>query len=266
MAFEFITQYDSVSYTPGREGHSIKRIVIHHWGDDGQSFMGVVNWLCRNGSESSAHYVLEDGRVACIVNPEDTAWHAGNWNANLESIGIECRPEMTDGDLRTLAELISILWETYGYLPLCGHCDIKPTACPGRYYPMLGHIEELAKGSSAEVLPEPSVPTPTPSSVTKSVDELAKEVLQGLWGNGDAREQALTDAGYDYNAVQNAVNVAVLGTSYHPIPEPTYSVSEIVNQVIRGDWGIGSDRVARLTNAGYDYDTIQAEVNRVLLG
>ena len=40
----------------------------------------------------------------------------------------------------------------------------------------------------------------------KSVDELAKEVIQGKWGNGQARKDALTAAGYDYNAVQARVN------------------------------------------------------------
>lgn len=48
-----------------------------------------------------------------------------------------------------------------------------------------------------------------PTSVTppkKSVDELAQEVIDGKWGIGDARKKALTEAGYDYNAVQNKVN------------------------------------------------------------
>ena len=40
----------------------------------------------------------------------------------------------------------------------------------------------------------------------KSVEELAKEVLAGKWGNGDARKKALTEAGYDYAAVQAKVN------------------------------------------------------------
>lgn len=40
----------------------------------------------------------------------------------------------------------------------------------------------------------------------KSVDELAKEVLRGDWGNGDERKKRLTAAGYDYNAVQKRVN------------------------------------------------------------
>lgn len=40
----------------------------------------------------------------------------------------------------------------------------------------------------------------------KSVTEIAKEVIQGKWGNGSARKEALTKAGYDYSAVQKKVN------------------------------------------------------------
>ena len=40
----------------------------------------------------------------------------------------------------------------------------------------------------------------------KTVDELAREVIRGLWGNGTERKNRLTEAGYDYAAVQNRVN------------------------------------------------------------
>ena len=40
----------------------------------------------------------------------------------------------------------------------------------------------------------------------KSVDEIAREVIQGKWGNGTDRKNRLTNAGYDYNAVQKRVN------------------------------------------------------------
>ena len=40
----------------------------------------------------------------------------------------------------------------------------------------------------------------------KSVEEVAKEVLDGRWANGKAREQLLTDAGYDYKEIQEEVN------------------------------------------------------------
>ena len=40
----------------------------------------------------------------------------------------------------------------------------------------------------------------------KSIDELAKEVIRGEWGNGRDRREALEKAGYDYNEVQSRVN------------------------------------------------------------
>lgn len=47
---------------------------------------------------------------------------------------------------------------------------------------------------------------PAPKPIFKSVSELVEEVLDGKWGNGDDRKEKLTTAGYDYEAVQNAVN------------------------------------------------------------
>lgn len=41
---------------------------------------------------------------------------------------------------------------------------------------------------------------------TKSVDEIAKEVIRGKWGNGAERKEKLTAAGYDYAAIQKKVN------------------------------------------------------------
>lgn len=40
----------------------------------------------------------------------------------------------------------------------------------------------------------------------KSVDIIAREVIQGKWGNGAERKQKLIAAGYDYSAVQRRVN------------------------------------------------------------
>ena len=41
--------------------------------------------------------------------------------------------------------------------------------------------------------------------VLLSIDEIAKEVIEGKWGNGDERKAALIEAGYDYEAVQAKV-------------------------------------------------------------
>lgn len=46
----------------------------------------------------------------------------------------------------------------------------------------------------------------TTENSKKSVDEIAKEVIQGRWGNGSERKEKLTAAGYDYATVQKRVN------------------------------------------------------------
>lgn len=45
-----------------------------------------------------------------------------------------------------------------------------------------------------------------PEPPKKTVDELAREVIRGLWGKGAERKRRLTLAGYDYAAVQKRVN------------------------------------------------------------
>lgn len=48
--------------------------------------------------------------------------------------------------------------------------------------------------------------TAVSSSSLKSIDEIAREVIRGDWGNGADRKNRLTSAGYDYAAVQARVN------------------------------------------------------------
>lgn len=52
-------------------------------------------------------------------------------------------------------------------------------------------------------------PIVRPTQTSKSVDQLANEVLAGLWGNGIIRKAKLLHAGYDYNLVQKRVDEIV---------------------------------------------------------
>lgn len=45
----------------------------------------------------------------------------------------------------------------------------------------------------------------------KTNQEIAKEVIDGKWGNGIERRNRLTEAGYNYQAVQTIVNALVEG-------------------------------------------------------
>ena len=155
--------------------YSVDKIIIHHWGAEGQTFDGVCAWFENPSCQTSAHYVVEGGRAACLVNLSDTAYHAGDWGANLTSIGIECRPEMSDADLETVCELVAYLYKVYGELPIYGHKDFSPTACPGKYYSQLGYIHdralELMQGDS-----KPSVDANKPSAWAADAWDKAHEL------------------------------------------------------------------------------------------
>jgi len=45
----------------------------------------------------------------------------------------------------------------------------------------------------------------------KTLEQIAKEVIAGKWGNGAQRKNKLTAAGYDYAAVQRRVNQLMKG-------------------------------------------------------
>ena len=96
-------------------------------------------------------------------------------------------------------------------------------------------------------------------SAKKTVSELAQEVLDGMWGNGEERKEKLTQAGYDYNLVQAEVNKLVKGET----STPKKTNEEIAREVISGKWGNGAARKKRLTDAGYNYSVIQALVNKM---
>lgn len=130
--------------------------------------------------------------------------------------------------------------------------------------------------------------TTTPSG---SVLSLAVGVMQGKYGNGTARKQAL---GSRYDEVQDFINhistasaqtlaqevlagkygngdtrKTVLGSRYNEVQAIVNqggkkSIDEVAREVIRGEWGNGTARKQKLEAAGYDYEAVQARVNALL--
>lgn len=72
-------------------------------------------------------------------------------------------------------------------------------------------------------------PNPTPAPSKKSNEEIAQEVKEGLWGNGEDRKNRLTAAGYDYNTIQDIVNKSYNSGSGSSSSASTYYI------VKRGD-------------------------------
>ncbi|MGN0227473.1 MAG: phage tail tip lysozyme [Paludibacteraceae bacterium] len=100
----------------------------------------------------------------------------------------------------------------------CTHTGIVEKADGSKVYTIEGNTsDQVARRSYAlndsKIVgygrPKYDAETTTSPAPEKTVEELAKEVLDGKWGNGEDRKKALTAAGYNYTAVQNKVNELV---------------------------------------------------------
>lgn len=191
-------------------------------------------------------------------------WHAGNWQINRSSIGIENLGDyrnytLRDGDNKVIADF----WRGQdrklgGKTMVWGHQEVSQTgtACPARIMEQRNRIIDLVNADGATT--EPSKPTPAPQPGKKSNQEIANEVLAGKWGNNPERRNKLIAAGYDYNAIQAIVNGAV----GNPVEAPARKSNAVVAQeVLAGAWGNNPERKQRLEAAGYNYNAIQDIVN-----
>ena len=174
-------------YTPGRQGRSIDKIVLHHNAGN-LTVEGCHSvWQTR---EASAHYQVEEsGRIGQLVWDADTAWHAGTWEANLTSIGIEhadcsTSPWMIgEATLDNGAHLTATLCRYYGLgRPEYGrnvffHCDFQATSCPASiagtqrdaYLSRAGQWYDAMAGTANNPTEEEDMPT-------------AREIAQEVWG------------------------------------------------------------------------------------
>ncbi|MFJ2632083.1 N-acetylmuramoyl-L-alanine amidase [Streptomyces sp. NPDC087422] len=90
--------YPSASWTPASSGnytasnrtstYPINLVVIHV---TQESFTDTISLFQDPSHAAAAHYVVRsgDGAIAQCVRERDVAWHAGNWDYNTRSIGIE---------------------------------------------------------------------------------------------------------------------------------------------------------------------------------
>lgn len=260
--------------------HRKSKVTIHHNGGR-LSLLGILNvWKTR---PASAHFQVDGrGAVGQYVNVNEYAWATGTTKGNQESISIEMANSATGGDWpvsettwHNAARLCAWLhWKVIGARPTRAsvrmHKDWKSTACPGLH--MTRRFDQFIKlsqwwydklrsgGAKPAVKPKPVPAKPTAGK--KSIAQIAAEVLDGKWGNGDIRRRRLTAAGYNVRAVQAEVNRRVAGGAPHSAPKS--SLAQVAQEVIDGEWGNGETRKHRLESAGYNYNLVQAEVNRRL--
>ena len=278
---------------------SIDFVVIHN--DAGSMTPEqYVNWLAnRDKNLGIAHYYCNRNTIARVIDTFNIGYHTGDWWSNCRSIGYEVCESLKVSDEEFLRnEDVTLMQATedliYYGLPINTqtvrlHHEFVPTTCPHRSMELHGNSTESVKeyfvnrmryfatlGNTVDemlgqVSEEPTVQetvtekqTQSPSGGGKSVDEVAQEVLQGLWGNGQERYDSLTNAGYNAQAVQDRVNSILNGETPSNSASANSDLDSVAQEVLQGLWGNGQDRYDSLTSAGYDAQAVQDKVNSIL--
>ena len=288
------------------------RIVVHNTANDAPA-KNEIAYMHSNNMETSFHFAVDDVEAVQGISLDRNAWHAsdgGNGKGNREGIAIEICYSKSGGEKfikaeQNAVELIVDILKRYGWGidKVTKHQDYSGKYCPHRTLDMgwdrfikmiedklihndpVKSVDELAKeviqgkygnGEARkqalgdryaevqkrvdEMLGEGEEPKKSVEEPKKSVEEIAREVIQGKYGNGEERKNKLTQAGYDYAEVQSRVDEILTGRT--PTPQ-TKSVDELAKEVIQGKWGNGADRKNRLTQAGYNYNEVQARVDEI---
>lgn len=235
-----IIKKNSPNHYNGRNGWKADIIVFHQTG--GTSVTPALNWYMNANAQCSPHFVVDvNGDVYQLVSLDNGAWCNGTnltkghrlyygsslsgivrsrkANANFYTYSIEfvhCQwGNINEAQISAAVEIINTLiiphMKKNKVTPVIdrahfiGHSDVTPItrpngSCPGKKFPY-DEIISRVLGSK------------TPASVkpTKTVEEVAKEVISGKWGTGADRKKRLTDAGYDYYEVQAKVNEILRG-------------------------------------------------------
>lgn len=209
---------DYIKISPNKtspRNHKIDTITIHCV--VGQlTVESLGNVFFKKSRKASSNYGIGyDGKIGMYVEEKDRSWCSSSSSNDNRAITIEVASELkhpyaiTDSAYKSLIKLLvdicrrndikELKWK--GDKSLIGHIDkqnmtvhrwFANKSCPGDYlYNLHGKI-------ASEV-----------NSILnnkKSNEQLAREVIQGKWGNGLERKNRLIDAGYDYYSIQKIVN------------------------------------------------------------
>ena len=191
-----------------------KFIVIHYVGATGGAEANCKYFKSVYRGASAHYFVGHNGEIWQCVEDNNKAWHCGAKKykhsscRNSNSIGIEmcCKKDaggkwyFEQATINSTIGLVKELMNKYN-IPAANvlrHYDITGKVCPEPY---VSNIKAWENFKAALVETKPVV-----KPQTKTVEQLAKEVIAGKWGNGAERKQRLTAAGYNYSAVQKRVN------------------------------------------------------------
>lgn len=261
MAYSILfKQCGSDHMTRGRS-RAIDRIVVHFTATLASARNNATYFSRNEGQGASAHYFVDDitPEIYQSVAEGDTAWHAGDWQMNCRAIGIEvvsAGEDFSATEVEKLGWLVRKLMAKYGIgaSGVIRHYDVTGKLCPAPY--VAASKWAALKAAITDGAASGGTTSAAPGG---TVSELARRVIAGEFGNGDARRAAL---GSRYSEVQAEVNrILAGGSSSAPAQPAAPDIEALAQAVIRGDYGNGDDRRAAL---GSTYDAVQARVNEIL--
>lgn len=158
----------------GRSGNKIEAVVLHTTGNTASAQNEATN-IHNNkpvGSGSSFHAVVDkDGVYECVLF-KNAAYHAGNRDKNLKTLGFELTDDDPSAGYVNYIKYVAWAMHQEGIVPtletVLFHNEIVPTSC-GSFLRNKGKtqiIEDLkkyiaiAKGGGASTNPEVKPPTP----------------------------------------------------------------------------------------------------------
>ena len=262
MAYSILfKQCGSDHMTRGRS-RAVDRIVVHFTATLASARNNATYFARNEGQGASAHYFVDDitPEIYQSVAEGDTAWHAGDWQMNCRAIGIEvvsAGEDFSATEVEKLGWLVRKLMAKYGIgaSGVIRHYDVTGKLCPAPYVAAskwaalkAAITGGTASGGTAAAAPE------------GTVAELARRVIAGEFGNGDARRAAL---GSRYDEVQAEVNRILAGGSGGGAAQAPAAddVDDLARRVIAGEFGNGAARKVAL---GGRYAEVQARVNEML--
>lgn len=217
----------------GKRTHKIDRITPHCVvGQCSVETLGSI-FMDRYREASCNYGIGTDGRVLLCVEEKNRSWCSSSNENDQRAITIECASDtyspyaMNSKVYNKLIKLCldickrkkkkKLLWfkdknKSLSYKPkpdemvLTVHRWFANKSCPGDWlYSRLGNVaKEVTKALNTPKKKESKSKETTTKK--KSIDTIAREVINGKWGNGANRKKKLLSAGYDYNAVQKRVN------------------------------------------------------------
>ncbi len=197
------------NFTAGnRTSSDIDTIVIHYTGNNGDTAENNGNYFKNNIVETSAHYFVDNSTVVRSVADRNIAWHAGNWNINSRSIGIEIAGSTKQCSGKTLENVILLtqrLMKKYNISKnrVIRHYDANGKLCPAFW---CGSTEkdklwkEQFWNKLDSKVKETAVPEKVPSTNSSKVKAGMKLSLKNvpLYASSTAKTKANTLTGIYY--------------------------------------------------------------------